>query len=64
MKKLLLSCLTALCLVGCTSAPTPTNKPEEPVNEPEQPTNEPSTTPDTEPEQDVYKRQALLMTKH
>ena len=63
MKKLLLSCLTALCLVGCTSAPTPTNKPEEPVNEPEQPTNEPSTTPDTEPEQEAVKKTVCALNQ-
>lgn len=48
MKKLLLSCLTALCLVGCTSTPAPTNQPDKGTDEP---TQEPSTTPDAnEPE--------------
>lgn len=47
MKKLLLSCLTALCLVGCTSTPAPTNQPDKGTDEPTQePSQEPSTTPD------------------
>lgn len=52
MKKLLLSCLTALCLVGCTSTPAPVDNVDKDANELSQKPSEPDAKDPEQKEED------------